>query len=592
MRPITWLHISDFHLRESHAWSQDAVLSAMCAEIERRQEAGLKIDFILATGDIAFSGKQTEYELARTFFEDLSAVTGVPCDRIFIIPGNHDVDRKRQTMTFEGARLKLQSEGAIYAFLSQREERETLLARLGNFREFQESWCVGQSRAWSPDELAYVSEIEFDGLRIGIVGLNSAWLAEGDIGDHGKLLLGESQVREALRRVQAQKPHIVVAMAHHPLMLLQPFDRASTQRRIQSASQFFHCGHLHESDAQDAVHGNSRCLTVSAGASFSSREFHNAFSIVTLFPMHATRTVAFVQFNPNIGEFSYEAKNEYPLEIDATKLCSVSELGTAIQTFAPSAACPFYLAALLLKMKSEVPISDSQTFVFGTADVIAGQADGELKSKTLDLLAVGNILRLFSGTMSLADILKEHGQAVRAYAELLDVCCKADSGLRQKLDERERDARALGKVEPLGSFEHTLVLLDSLRDDGDWDGLRELSERLIESPVPEVTLKARRMLALCLGRSTERSHHERAIELLRQIDADGASEGGDIAMLATILLRIEDYSAAKDAVLSGIAAFPSNVGGFAEIGMKIVEATGDHEFRNQLNTSRAGRSAS
>lgn len=592
MRPITWLHISDFHLRESHAWSQDAVLSAMRSDIARRQKCGLTIDFILASGDLAFSGKKAEYDLVRSFFEELSDLTGVLCERIFCIPGNHDVDRKRQTMAFAGARMKLLSESAIYAFLSNPEERETLLKRLENFRAFQESWSPNQARTWTPDGLGYVSAIEFGDMRIGIVGLNSAWLAEGDIGDHGKLLLGESQVREALRLVQEQTPHIVVAMGHHPLMLLQNFDQAPTRRHIESACQFFHCGHLHEPDAQDAVYGNARCLTLTAGASFESRESHNAYSIVTLVPMLAIRTVTFVQFNPHLGEFSYEAKTEYPLEIDATNLFSIGELGSAIESFAPLAACPFYLAALLLKMKSEVPIADGGTFVFGTADVVAGQADGELKSRTLEFLAVGNVLRLFSGSMSLAAILNGHGQAVREYADVLESCCRADAGLGDRLDERERDARALAKVEPLQPFEHTLLLLDALRDAGDWDELRKRAERLVDSPTPAVSLKARRMLALCFGRSTERADHERAIEILRQIEGDGASEGVDIAMLATILVTIEDYPAAKAAILSGMAAFPGNKDGFAPIGMQIVEATGDHELRNQLNAPLVRRSAS
>jgi hypothetical protein len=308
--------------------------------------------------------------------------------------------------------------------------------------------------------------------------------------------------------------------------------------------------------------------------------------------MLASRTVTFVQFIPLLGEFSSEARKEYSLEIDATILCSIGELGAAIETFAPAAACPFYLAALLLKMKSEVPIADGGTFVFGTSDVLAGEADGELKSKTLALLAVANILRLFSGTMSLADILSRHGQAVRDYSNGLESCCKADAGLRDKLLERERDARALAKVEPLRQFEYTLALLNGLRDEGDWDGLRETAERLVHSPIPAVALMARRMLALCLGRSTERVDHERVIVILRQIGGEGAAEGGDIAMLATMLIAIEDYPAAKAAILGGLAAFPHNEEGFAAIGMKIVEATGDHEFRNLLNGRRVGRSVS
>jgi hypothetical protein len=592
MRPVTWLHTSDFHLRESHVWSQDAVLSAMRADLERRQEAGLTVDFIIASGDLAFSGKTVEYDLVSNFFQELVAVTGVPRERIFFVAGNHDVDRERQTLAFTGARLRLQSEGEIYAFLSKAEERETLLKRLDNFRSFQESWSPGHTRTWTPDGLGYVSTVQIEDLRIGIVGFNSAWLAEGGMGDHGKLLLGESQVREALRLAQEQTPHIIIAMAHHPLMLLQNFDRAPTQRQIEGACQFFHCGHLHEPDTQDAVHGNSRCLTLSAGASFDSREYHNAYSIVTLLPMLARRSVTIVQFNPHIGEFSYEARNEYPLEIDATQLCSIQELATAIEKFAPSAACPFYLAALLLKMKAEVPIAEGNTYVFGTAEVLRTQPDGNLRSKTLKLLEVGNVLRLFSGSMRLADILNGHGRAIREYAEVLASCCNAEPELLDRLTEREYDARALAKVEPLTLFEHTLTLLDEFRDQGEWDGLRRKAQQLVDSPIRVVALKARRLLALCLGRSIKREDNERAIEILRDIDTEGAAQTEDIAMLATILTNIEDYPAAKAAVLSGMETFPGNDEGFVAIGIQIVEATGDHEFRNQLSTRRAGRSMS
>jgi hypothetical protein len=44
------------------------------------------------TGDVAFSGKAEEYELARRFFDDLLGVTGLGKERLFpskcwIMPG-------------------------------------------------------------------------------------------------------------------------------------------------------------------------------------------------------------------------------------------------------------------------------------------------------------------------------------------------------------------------------------------------------------------------------------------------------------------------------------------------------------------------
>jgi predicted phosphodiesterase len=563
---------------------------AMRNDIERRRRAGLAIDFVLVSGDLAFSGNAAEYDLAREFLEALATVAGVPRESIFCVPGNHDVDRDRQTMTFAGARHKLNSQTDIYSFLQRIEERETLLKRIENFRFFLESCSPAQPRTWTGDGLGYVSAIDLDDIRIGIIGLNSAWLAEGDIGDHGRLLLGEGQVRDALRLVGQHGPHIVLAVSHHPLNLLRDFDRAPAQRLIEEGCQFFHCGHLHEPDARDAVHGNSRCLTVSAGASFESRESHNTYSMVTLDALRATSTVIVVQFNPHTGAFSAESKSEHLLGIDAVDLCTVDELGAAIESFVPSSCCPYYLAALLLKVKAEVPIESASGFLFGTVDVLEDQPDGELKSATLGFITFGNALKIFSGRMNLRDILSRHGEVVRQYALVLEKRCIADDRLREQASEREREARAFAKVEPSKPFEHTFALLDELRAGGDWEGLRRQAERLVDSKMPAVALKARRMLALALGNSTERADIEGAAAILQNIQFDGSADAGDLAALALILVAIGDYSAAKVSVISALAAFPENRDGFVEVGMRIVEATGDRELRDLLSISRSRRS--
>jgi predicted MPP superfamily phosphohydrolase len=126
MRPICWLHISDIHIRVSDAWSHDVVLKAMCEDIARRKKSGLTPDFILATVDLAFSGNVAEYKLVESFFDAISTASGVPKDRIFCIPGNHDIDRERQKMSFYGARHFAQSQNQIDSLLrlSSREKME------------------------------------------------------------------------------------------------------------------------------------------------------------------------------------------------------------------------------------------------------------------------------------------------------------------------------------------------------------------------------------------------------------------------------------------------------------------------------------
>jgi hypothetical protein len=119
---------------------------------------------------------------------------------------------------FLGARTSLQDQNRVDAILVGGEDLETLLKRQQSYRRFQDTYFTGQDRNSTADGLGYVSRLTIEDVRLAIVGLDSAWLAEGNVTDHGKLLIGERQVINALRLAQEcdDPPHIIVGMAHHP----------------------------------------------------------------------------------------------------------------------------------------------------------------------------------------------------------------------------------------------------------------------------------------------------------------------------------------------------------------------------------------
>ena len=137
MRAVTWLHISDFHFRESEERPRKAVLSAMLEDITRRCETGLVVDFVLVTGDLAFSGQDSEYHLVEEFFGQLSVAIGLQCEMMFCVPGNHDVQRTRHKTLFDGARQKLQSENDVYAFLADTRSGRRCCCVKRAFRDFR-----------------------------------------------------------------------------------------------------------------------------------------------------------------------------------------------------------------------------------------------------------------------------------------------------------------------------------------------------------------------------------------------------------------------------------------------------------------------
>ena len=589
MHPIYWLHISDFHIRDSQTSAQNAVLTAMLTDIKKRCNGGLIFDFVLVTGDLAFSGKESEYHLVGAFFDDLATTIGFSREKIFCIPGNHDVDRQRQKMCFEGTRNSLQSQTEIYSFLADVEERETLLKRQSNFLKFQKRCFLRQTRERTEDNLGYVSFIDINEIRIAIMGLNSAWLSEGGQEDDGKLLLGEQQVKNTVKLASQGNPHIVIGMAHHPFDLLRDFDRRLIRPYLEEVCHFFHCGHLHVSDAPRAV-PSGRCLTLAAGASFESREAHNAYTTILLDPLHAEVDVTFVQYNPTNGTFSLEEKLHFPHEINASVSCNIGDLAHALEQYCPATTdMRHYLAAILLGNISEVPFLTSNGVVFGSVELLEKQPEDDFKIATTNFLAVSNAIKLLYDKKTLREILVSHGGPISTFGEKLRNICEINNDLKEQLAVREANAHKLAETGADGAFKYTLDLLDELLHAGEWDMLHEMAERNCGLPDPAAAAKAKRMLALCLVNSTESADREHAATLYRELSGSANHEPGDWASLAELLTDAQKYDHAKETVRKAINVFPQNVDGFVEIGLKIVEATGDVDFREWLRDYKRNR---
>ena len=92
MKPkLTWVHLSD--------WHQDIIRRALMEDIRQFKSINpaLKvIDFIVFSGDLTNTGKTEEFLAAkRELIEPVMEAAGLKdrYDRLFLIPGNHDVDR-------------------------------------------------------------------------------------------------------------------------------------------------------------------------------------------------------------------------------------------------------------------------------------------------------------------------------------------------------------------------------------------------------------------------------------------------------------------------------------------------------------------
>jgi 3',5'-cyclic AMP phosphodiesterase CpdA len=99
---MTWLHLSDWHHGNKGIQDRALVRDALINDIENRTTGCdprlEKLDFVFFTGDLGNCGAGDEYAAARTEFLDrVVAAANITPDRLFLVPGNHDVDRSRLT---------------------------------------------------------------------------------------------------------------------------------------------------------------------------------------------------------------------------------------------------------------------------------------------------------------------------------------------------------------------------------------------------------------------------------------------------------------------------------------------------------------
>ena len=241
MDSITWLHLSDLHFQAEDAFNRKVVLDALWQDIKERMKDGLKPDFIVFTGDVAWRGQEQEYRLAEEhFFKPLLATTGLTPKELFIVPGNHDVDRGIVAMLSSNVVAQLQTLDAVNDFLASDGKRKMVFMSTGAYAAFIRRVFAGH---WEADDPAYwyTRTFQKNGKTVALLGLNSAWLSghfkEADqVNDYGRLLVGERQVAEAVDA--AKSANIKIALLHHPFEWCQEFDRNDVESWLREACHF------------------------------------------------------------------------------------------------------------------------------------------------------------------------------------------------------------------------------------------------------------------------------------------------------------------------------------------------------------------
>jgi predicted MPP superfamily phosphohydrolase len=289
VQQVTWLHLSDWHQKGSD-FGRKVVREALIKDIRDRQRIAPElatVDFVVFSGDLAYSGAAAEYEAAqKQLLDPVLEAAGVGPDRLVIVPGNHDLDREYMwEMAPKDLRTPLNSEALVQKWLAD-ERLEKPLEPFKAYRNF-----VSKYTGLTTPDYAAVFRFDVRGTKVGVLGLNSAWMTgrnkniDGEVNDYGFTLIGEPQVHDALKQIA--EDNLRIAVMHHPFEWTSPFDRNRTEGRLRRGCHFILCGHVHDAQVQVVDGTSGDAVMIPAGASWDRRvandpRYINAYNWVHL----------------------------------------------------------------------------------------------------------------------------------------------------------------------------------------------------------------------------------------------------------------------------------------------------------------------
>lgn len=197
-----WLHISDLHSLCKGIKTQ-IMRADLISEIKYMSMCS-PFAFVLITGDI--SDKNQGYEEAKKLILEIIDVAGVTLNKVFIVPGNHDVDRnipeKREGKAKKYWKIDLLDKKENDAINELREGQKVF------FNVYKD--ILG--RDYPMDKLHFFDKIDEN---LSIIQLNTSWMCSNSNKESGKLHIGLQNLYDCLNQEELKNSEIKIAIGHH-----------------------------------------------------------------------------------------------------------------------------------------------------------------------------------------------------------------------------------------------------------------------------------------------------------------------------------------------------------------------------------------
>ncbi|MGX1127277.1 AAA family ATPase [Pseudomonas sp. HLS-6 TE3448] len=269
-KELVWLHLSDIHFHPKTDWRDSHIRRELLDFLDESFSDGSvpRPHLLFCTGDIAFGETpgaplEQQYEEAASFFDELLKCCELPRERLFMVPGNHDVNRgeilgDQQARLIEMAKKPKDHVADINRrFDSSSKDHCSAMERLRVYGQFVQKYRP--ELHWENYHL-YAQQLEVEGWMVGVAGFNSAWSCAGPEDDRHVWLAGQWQFNHMAGGLRGAD--VKIGLIHHPFDWLNEVERHEAEQRASRDLHFLLHGHTHTA----WVRPSDNCVQVAAGA--------------------------------------------------------------------------------------------------------------------------------------------------------------------------------------------------------------------------------------------------------------------------------------------------------------------------------------
>ena len=229
--PVRFLHLTDCHLTGHHA--EPSSWRAFCRFVEElsSQQA---LDFIFITGDLSDKNRTPGYDAANGIIPMLAGAAGLPLSSVYVVPGNHDVNRDQANLLSAGPENLSGLLGV---------EATRAMIEMPFTRYLATTKACGVAAADLKERVTPTARKD-----VCLLLFNTAWLCRRSDTDQGQLSVAVERWEAALAEGPPPDDRLVIALMHHGPEWLTPREAKQLRRLLTKWADLVLCGHEHEED--------------------------------------------------------------------------------------------------------------------------------------------------------------------------------------------------------------------------------------------------------------------------------------------------------------------------------------------------------